>query len=359
MSFNSFCQAIQRNCDISDAKGSSLYSICTLFLRLRNFYKWEKKLNPWDEPDRAELLNWIAEKEKYWQSLENKSFSELSMDYECFDPFSLEPINAHLGKAGLVYGAGYGRSMKPIFFLAETLDDTVIEGCRTIILGRELTRELAAPFAMLQDGNIYIRREPLRCFFWDQITDIRPLGRGALKYALGHYDLLDHEDKFDRDRLIEKLDTIVDHELMTFVYHEIGELQETTLDSEMYKNILVTFAQSPIEFLARALKDILADTHPNGMLSYILAEQKGASLGFYVTFLDGLRKVLFPELGKAFQLFMEQEDWEVIRKARDECRSRNLVLAQKLENLENKIDTETPDAIRKKAEKELLAPLGL
>ena len=41
-----------------------------------------------------------------------------------------------------------------------------------------------------------------------------------------------------------------------------------------------------MEFIARALKDILADTHAKGMLSHIINNRKKSSMGFYVTFLD-------------------------------------------------------------------------
>ena len=34
-------ETIRRNCDISDARDAGNFSLCTLFLRLRNIYKWE------------------------------------------------------------------------------------------------------------------------------------------------------------------------------------------------------------------------------------------------------------------------------------------------------------------------------
>ena len=59
-------QAIQHNCNISDARDNGIYSICTLVLKLRNLYKGENGLEPWDEPDSPILLDWIYAKENFW-----------------------------------------------------------------------------------------------------------------------------------------------------------------------------------------------------------------------------------------------------------------------------------------------------
>lgn len=359
MPFASLRHTVQRNCDISDASSSSSFSLCTLFLRLRNFFKWENGVEPWHEPESAELLAWIAAKEAHWHSVENSSLSPLPVNGSSVDPFVMASVNEHLEGFGLFYGAGYGRSMKPIFFLAERLEDTLVQGCRTLVLGRELARELAAPFAMLQDEVIYLRKEPLRFFLWDHITDIRPSGKRSLQYSLQLYDLLNRDGQLDRARLQEKLDEVVELEMMAFIYHEVGELQETALDRELFKKLLAAFGGSSVELLARAVKDVLADTHPHGMLSYILAEKKNGSLGFYVTFLDGLRKMLFPEINEAFRQFMVNGDWGIIRRARDACRRNTLILAGKLTLLGQRLETEPLEAVKESAERHLLGPLGL
>ena len=51
-----------------------------------------------------------------------------------------------------------------------------------------------------------------------------------------------------------------------------------------------------IELTARAVKDARADTHPEGMLGYILGARAETSLAFYAGFLDGMRKLLQPEI---------------------------------------------------------------
>lgn len=174
-------QTIQYNCDISDARDNGIYSVCTLVLKLRNLYKWENGLQPWDEPESAVLLDWIAAKEDYWEGLRLRDFAKLPLGRTKADPYEPESVNKHLGEDGLLYGAGYGRSLKAVFFLAEIIEQRQVEGCTVIILGQEQARELASPFAMLQDGVIYLRKEALRFYFWDQIQEIRCSGKTALK----------------------------------------------------------------------------------------------------------------------------------------------------------------------------------
>ena len=231
----SILKTIKHNCDISDARDSGIYSLCTLVLKLRNLYKWENGLEPWQEPDSPVLLDWIAAKEEYWETIQEKPFLQIPINGETVDPFLLPVINEYLSSDNHVYGAGYGRSMKAVFFIAEVLENRMIEGCQTLILGEEKARELSSPFAMLQDGVIYIRKEPLRFFFWDQIQEVNPSCKISMHQALSCYGLLKDGCSVDREKLIDNFDTLIDQELEIFIYHEVGESQTNMLDSEVLK----------------------------------------------------------------------------------------------------------------------------
>jgi hypothetical protein len=356
---NSFYQAVKHNCDISDARDNGIYSICTLVLKLRNLYKWEKGLEPWQEPDSPVLLDWIAAKEEYWETIKDKPFSRIPINGEDVDPFLLTIINEYLSSGNHIYGAGYGRSMKAVFFIAEVLEGRTVEGCQTLILGEEKVRELSGPFAMLQDGVIYIRKEPLRFFFWDQIQEVNSSSRIAMQQALACYGLSNGACSSDRQKLIEMFDTIIDQELEIFIYHEVGESQKNSLNSKVLKKTISAFPGSALELVARAVKDILADTHPKGLLCHILAREKKSSLGFYVSFLDGMRKHLFPEISEASQQFWESGDWSLIEKARQKSRTRNEEIAGRLQQLSLRIDKDSPEKNQIWVEKNVLAPLGL
>ena len=356
----SFLKTIKHNCDISDARDNGIYSICTLVLKLRNLYKWEHGLEPWQEPDSPVLLDWIAAKEEYWETIKDKPFSQIPINGEEVDPFLLPIINESLSFDNHIYGAGYGRSMKAVFFIAEVLEDRVVEGCPTLILGKEKARELSSPFAMLQDGVIYIRKEPLRFFFWDQIQEVTPSCKIAMQQALACYGLVKDACVLDREKLVDVFDSIIDQELEIFIYHEVGENQKNLLDSDVLKKIVSAFPASALELVARAVKDILADTHSKGFLGHILAKKRKSSLGFYVSFLDGMRKLLCPEINEASKQFWEDGDWSLIEKARLECHKKNEGIALRLQDMCSRLDRgESPDELKVWAERNVLAPLGL
>ena len=129
-----------------------------------------------------------------------------------------------------------------------------------------------------------------------------------MQQALACYGLIEDSCFFDREKLIEIFDIIIDQELEIFIYHEVGESQKSSLNSKVLKKIISAFSGSALELVARAVKDILADTHPKGLLGHILAREKKSSLGFYVSFLDGMRKHLFPEIAEASQQFWKSGD---------------------------------------------------
>jgi hypothetical protein len=350
-------QDIQHNCDISDARDHGIYSMCTMVLKLRNLYKWEKGIQPWEEPPPADLLDWIDAKENYWATIALEPFRPLSPSGKMMDPMDLEEINAALNDRKIVYGAGYGRSMKTVFFLAEKIEARSSEGCPIIILGKELAREMANPFAMVQDGLIIIRRESLRFFFWDQIEEVRSR-RNSLQQALQSYGVFKN-GTLDRERLKSSLDNIVDEEMNLFIYHEIGEILQTTFTSESLRAIIGHFPGTVIEFVGRAVKDILADAHPHGLLSYIIRDQRQASLGFYLSFLDGLRERLFPEIITAWQRFLADRDWNHIEQARNACWERNQQVAEQIKAISQMIDKDPDDLIMSRFNRRILAPLGL
>ncbi len=359
MTENGFLQIVRHNCDISDARDNGIYSLCTLVLKLRNLYKWEHGLQPWQEPESADLLDWIAAKEDYWETLSNKTFQHLPVNGKDVDPFSLQYANDMLASEGQVYGAGYGRSMKAVFFIAEIVEQKSVEGCPVMILGKETARELSSPFAMLQDGIIYIRKEPMRFYFWDHIQETIPSCKSAKHQALDGYGVLNENLGINRDLLIERFDSLIDQEMDIFIYHEVGEMHEDILDSSTLKKIIHAFPDSPIELLTRSVKDILADTHEKGLISHIIANRKKSSLGFYRIFLDGMRKMLCKDFIDACTFFWKTENWNSMEKARQKCRDNNLALADKLNVLSRKLDKEEPENLKGWTEREILAPLGL
>ncbi len=356
--FSSFIKDIQHNCNISDARDHGIYTMCTMVLKLRNLYKWEKGLQPWEEPETAALLDWIEAKETFWATIVDEPFRSLSVSGKIFAPFDLEEINSALLGEKVQYGAGFGRSMKTIYFLAEIIEQRRMEGCSVVVLGQEWAKEMAAPFAMAQDGLIIIRKESLRFFFWDQIMEVRSSWRKSIRQALQPYGVYKN-GTLDRELLKAALENIVEEEMNLFIYHEIGEIRQTTLSSDSLRAVIGHFPGTVIEFVSRAVKDILADTHPSGLLAYVIREQRESSLGFYLSMLDGLRERLFPEIIAAWPLFLTDGNWAHIEKARTTCWTRNQQMAEQIHVISQAIGSDSDELLSRRFDNQILEPLGL
>ncbi|MFC1821819.1 Sfum_1244 family protein [Thermodesulfobacteriota bacterium] len=311
LDIDSLSSQVLKNCCISDSHHAGLYSVCGLALRLRDLYKWEQGLAPWIETESSVMLEWIGDKEDEWDRLAEREFAPITLMGSRYDPFNVSGINNILEPYGLYYGAGYARSLKPTFFLAELEEKQEINGHLVLVLGRELARDLFTMPALTQDDTILFRRESAQLYLWDQIIFLKKSGRRALKFGLENYGLKDQE----QENLKRHLARIAEAEMGTYIFHELGELEDNIFDRTIWREIIAAFPHSPIELLVRTVKDLLADTNEYGPLQHIMKERKISSLAFFAAFLDGLRKELFPELIEAFQAFTLQFNWQLIEQA--------------------------------------------
>jgi hypothetical protein len=311
LNLDDISRQVLHNCDISDAYHAGMFSICGLALRLRDLYKWEKGLPAWEESDSAKVLEWIEAKENKWEDYPEDGFIKLTINGEKFDPFDTIGINTILEPHQVFYGAGYARSLKPTFFLTEVTEKTNYNGNIVYTLGRELARDLLTIPALTQDDCVILRQESATLFLWDSIFYIKKSARPALKFALDSCGLKNQEPKALQPHLTKILAVLKDN----YIYHEIGELHDTDFDRKIWREVIAAFPYSPVEYLARAVKDLLADTNKFGTLQHISRERKTASLAFYAAFLDGLAKEFFPELLTSFQEFTQTGDWKAIDQA--------------------------------------------
>lgn len=349
---------VQYNCDISDARDHGIYSMCSLVLKLRNLYKWEKGLQPWSEPEAAELLDWIEARESYWEEIAQQEFRPLTLNGRACPVDDVNAVNGNSGTQPYIYGAGHGRSLKAIFFLAEVVDHLSMEDCPVLLLGREHAREMASPFAMVQEGQVLVRTEPLRYFLYDHIQELRSSCRSSYRYFLNSYGLL-AGGELDQQKLSAVLDQIAVNERNLFIYHEIGELLEDSLDSETQRRLIGRFPGSVIEFVSRAVRDVLADTHPRGVLAHLVKVRKESTLALFVSFVDGLRQELFPELNLAWKGFVERQNWDGLERARIDCRKRTQRVAANIMDIAERAEDQTDQAVQKEFNDVVLVPLGL
>lgn len=308
--------AVKKNCTISDAHFWGNYSICGLLLRLRDLYRTEHEIKLWEQIPQSDITAWISGRERLWHELEDSPFMNLILNGQSFDPFDVQNINNILSDYHLVYGAGIGIIMKPTFFLAELITKRNIEGFDVYVSGNELARDLSSHPALLQDSVIFARRDAATLLLWDKFEELRLKRQShtALSVAFSEYHISAEDSP--SEHAFEKILAAADNELETFIYHEIGEAHESKRLGTSWKTMLSETRSRRAELYIRAVKDMLSDTAEHGMLAHIIRHNKKGSLGFYIAFLGGFRKPLFPEVIFAFGEFSRSNDWTVIESAR-------------------------------------------
>jgi hypothetical protein len=291
-----FARAVQRNCDIADARHAREATMCTYLLQMRELYGWEQGLALEAQPARAEVSRWLTEREAAWSALEEEDYGPLPLGGHGYAPFDAAALNRELLARGLVYGAGYGRFHRPHFFLAELAGDGMREGVRVLVAGRELARDISAIPAALQGETIFVRRDALRRWLWEKVEFWRARRpAGALASALEHWGLAAGDDAaFER---------MVDAEIETLVLHELGEARAGARLGAAWEEMLAGLADRRLEILARAVRDNLADCLST--LPALLERDARGSLHFWFSQLDGMRREIFPALGSAYASWRE------------------------------------------------------
>jgi len=300
----SIAKQVQDNCNISDATHAGVFSICGLALRMRDLYKWEKQLPPWQEKAQEDILDWIGRREETWEDIREVPYQSITLAGVEYDAFDTVGINRVLAASGLFYGAGYAYSLKPTFFLARITQELSIEGQQVLLLGKELARDLLTLPAMSRDGVIVLRSEAARMYLWDQIQYLKKSGRPFLEYALAQIGVSDQNPESIRQALPD----LFAAQTETYIRHEVGESMDQVFDRETWREIIADYPHTPVELLVRAVKYLLADTSENGTLPYLIHSGQVVSLALYAAFLDGFGRELFPEFRSAFRRYMEDND---------------------------------------------------
>lgn len=313
--------AVQRNCDISDARHAGDYGLCTFLLKMREYYRWENELPFGGTLPRDELGDWLKAREQAWDHIEGDAFTPLPLVRGELDPFEAEAANRELLPQGCVYGAGYGHLHKPVFFLGHLLRVEQRAGFTVLISSCEYARELAAPPAMLQGRTIYVRQESVRRYLWEKIEEWRWRKQGnAMARALAGHDFsADFESALTR---------MADCEIETMVLHELGEAMAGELLGAAWGEMAVSVARSRAEPVARAVRDLLADCLST--LPVLLEQAALPSLHFYFATFDAPRRQLFPEALAAYEQFSRNGDLGPLSQVASEGKERWLECARGL-----------------------------
>lgn len=311
-------QAVQTNCDISDANHAGDYTLCTYLLKMREFYRWEHEIPYFHQVPQHDLGEWLTAREQHWDEVESRALVPLPLANGAVDPFDGEAVNRELLPLGYVYSAGYGRFQKPLFFLGNLLERREHNGFTILRSSCEYAREIAAPPAMLQGKTIFVREESARRFVWEKYDEAhwhKP--DSALHRAIEHYDFSERAAGLER-MTADAIDIMMLHELGEgLVGESLGEQWHALLDG---------LARSRAELVARAARDHLADCRCT--LPALIQRKSAASLHFYFANFDGVRKELFGDLATAYRQWRETQNWEALLKAVNDSYRRWLEIAQ-------------------------------
>jgi hypothetical protein len=311
---------VKHNCNISDAKFWGYYSQCGLLLRMRDLYRIEHTMRPWDPVEHELIKQWIDDREQLWHEIEDLDFQDITINGQTHTPFDIENINAVLSRHGYMYSAGYGNRLKPVFMFAELSGTRVLDDFDICVSGREIARDLSIAPAMTRGKTIFARQETMGLFFWDKFEEIKAMkGRNALHRAFREYGITkDAEQTIPSESLKDRFTVMINEEISTYIHHELGEASQSKEFGTWWKKLLLKIPHSRAEFFVRSLKDVLADTCPSGMLSHIIKNKKAGSLGFYISLLGGFRKMVFPGMAPAYEKFSKTGKWGLIEQARTE-----------------------------------------
>lgn len=292
--------AVQKNCHISDAHHAGELTLCDFLLKMREYYRWEHALPFSCDIPKEAVSEWLRERERAWERLNDRPLEQLPLTGGLHNPFDAQNVNRELVPHGYVYGGGYGRRGKPIFFLGRLDRHERRGGCTVYVSSCEYARDLEAPPAMLQGRTIYVRQESLRRVIWEKIEEWR-WGRkkdGPMRQALAGY-------RFNGD-VDASLDRVTAQETETVILHELGEARAGELLGEDWEHMLASLARSRAELVARAVRDLAADCLST--LPGLLEHGAPAPLHFYFAGFGGMRRELFPEALEAYRRWTDGDD---------------------------------------------------
>jgi hypothetical protein len=298
--------AVQRNCHVTDARYARGMTLCTYLLEMREFFRWEHGIPLGETPPRSEVGPWLTAREALWEELEDADFAALPLGDASVEPFDVAAINARLLPAGLIYGAGIGRFHKPHFFLGRLRRNATADGARVLVCGCEYARDLTAIPAALQGDTIVVRQEALRQWLWEKAEAWGMKKQaGAMQAALAAYGYFDEPGA--------ALERMTESETETLILHEQGEFLAGRRLGPAWEDMLAGLKKRRAELLARAVRDNWADCLST--LPRLLERDAEASLHFWFSNFDGMRRELFPRLVAAYADWAEGRGRESLERA--------------------------------------------
>jgi len=294
-------RAVQRNCDIADARHAADHTLCIFLLKMREHFRWERGLPLTAVLPKEEVGNWLSGREALWEEVEDAQLTPLPLPSGPHDPFETAAVNAELLPLGLLYGAGLGRGGRPTFFLAELAHEERREGFPVLVAGRELARDMAAPPAMLQGETITVRIDAIRREVWSKIEEWQWQHRdGPLDRAMA---LFDQAGDGGPEGLLERVTTA---QVEAVTLHEVGEGIAGRTLGDGWEEMIISLGCGRPEISLRAVRDLLADSLST--LPHLVAAGSAAPIHLYFAHLRGMRRELAADWIAAYEGFHASGD---------------------------------------------------
>jgi len=303
--------SVQQNCDIADARHASDYSLCIYLLKMREYYRWEMGKSYTDSLSKNNISQWLCDKETVWETLENEDLRSIVIKQIEYDPYDAERINEEIVKDKYVYSSGLGLNCRPHFVLAELSEHRSVDTYSIYICGKELARDLPSPPAFSINNTIFIRQESVKRMIWEKIDEwkLESNHNQSFQKVFSHYDI--------ENNLEQALDAITHNEVKSMILHEQGEIHAQTILGEEWHDMLAGLPRSPAHFLARAVRDHIADCQST--LPELFLQNNNESIYFYFGNYTSSRKDIFPALLDEYNYWTESKNskplLELINKA--------------------------------------------
>lgn len=298
--------AVQTNCDIADARHARDMSMCNYLLAMRDYYRWKKQIPFSHQLKKSEVASWLNKCETKWNEVEENEYLPIPVAGYEHDYLDTKAINQALKGYGLIYGSGFGSWGRPLFFLAQMVRREQRFNVSILVSGNEYARCMAAPPAALNRGTVFMRMDAMERWLSGKV-EIWGLSKTdkTLKAFLDCYGIGDTDES--------KLKIIAFQESETLILHELGEAMAEPLLGDAWHKMLSSLSLRRYEFLARAVRDNLADCLST--LPELIEGDKICSLHFYFSNFDGLRQSLFPSLLKAYECWCKNNDVAALHNA--------------------------------------------
>ncbi len=346
LNLGAIVSAVQKNCLISDAQFAGDLTMCTFLLKMRELYRWEHDIPLTQDMPKSEVGDWMNERGRLWEGMEQAPFEPLPLPAGIVDPFEVADVNRALAPHGLVYSGGYGRSCKPHFFLGTLLRQEMRQGYQIYVSACEFARDLDAPPGMMLDDTIFVRTEALKRWLWERYEEWRWNRRNeAMGQAVACYDFA-----LDAEAAIQAM---TETETESVILHELGEAKVGAELGEAWPNLLAELMRSRGEILARAVRDLYADCVST--LPGLLERGEPAAIHFYFANLVGMRRTLFPELATAYQAWRESGDLAGLGQVAERGRRRWQDMAGEMLSLHERYGDQVAAQVEQRLEERLAA----